>query len=283
MQTMTTSQKLLFSMSSRIISRNREFKGRHKGETCYIVGNGASLKYMDLNAFSNHVSIGLNLICVHKDLKALDMPYLVLPQPFYFYPWVVRRNRKLQRNSMGKFIGNVITGIPNVSLFTTLSNYFGPKIPNTYFLHHFGHKQPDSSVCEIDGCFSFIKGALDVGIGLAINMGFEKAYLLGCDYLSSPFKSRHFYDYGHPVINANGIHPYDLLLREASNSIELRLITDRGGSDWLPSDEYQSFTGRMLNYRENTEIVSAQYLQEMEKAYQKKLVNRSVYPIRPTD
>lgn len=46
------------------ISRNRmrRFKNRHFGERCFIIGNGPSLKHMDLSPLRNEITFGLNRI-----------------------------------------------------------------------------------------------------------------------------------------------------------------------------------------------------------------------------
>ena len=68
---MKLKDQILKPLFKRILAGNEQFKGRHKGETCYIFGNVASLKNMELGAFSDHVSVDLNFLCLHNDYRLL--------------------------------------------------------------------------------------------------------------------------------------------------------------------------------------------------------------------
>lgn len=50
---MDVKNKILHFISRSVIERNKKFKDAHAGESCYIFGNGASLKYYDLEKFSD--------------------------------------------------------------------------------------------------------------------------------------------------------------------------------------------------------------------------------------
>ena len=49
--------KILLNFFSRTLKKNTKFKDVHKGESCYIFGNGSSLKYYDLKLFNEKASI----------------------------------------------------------------------------------------------------------------------------------------------------------------------------------------------------------------------------------
>ena len=51
-----------WSLHRKYIKINLNLKDIHKGETCYIFGNGGSIKYYDLSLFNNHIGIGLNYL-----------------------------------------------------------------------------------------------------------------------------------------------------------------------------------------------------------------------------
>jgi hypothetical protein len=55
----------------------RKFRDRHRGEDCFIIGNGPSLNDMDLTALRGHHTFGLNKIYLIFDRVDLDLSYHV--------------------------------------------------------------------------------------------------------------------------------------------------------------------------------------------------------------
>ena len=270
--------QMLRLFTKRVLERNTQFKNRHAGETCYIVGNGPSLKNMELSVFSDHISIGLNLLCLHNDYRLLNIPYHVLAEPFFFYPYV--KNPFIDRyqpNVLGRLFLQAMSRHPDIALFTSLSNIFGPRSNNTYYLYHFGHRQPDKSFFQMNTQFSCMAGSFYAGVGLAINMGFKKAILVGCDYLLSPSSIGHFYGVS-SIISPGQDNIYADLLRECMGLIELQVITDGGISLLLPYQDYESFTGEKMRRRSNVDIVAPEYLKLLNRAVELKQYPMAIYP-----
>ena len=48
-----------------------KFRDTHKGESCYVFGNGPSLKWFDLKKFSDKPSISSGQLHYHKELRAI--------------------------------------------------------------------------------------------------------------------------------------------------------------------------------------------------------------------
>lgn len=276
---MKWNQRILQYLCRRIIERNEQFKDRHKGETCYIIGNGSSLKNMDLSVFADRISIGLNFLCIHRDFHKLNSPYYVIPAPKFFYPYYENPySKKIQLNSSIKAFKKAISLYPDINLFTSITNFFATtKVKKSFYIHHFGHNEPDRNACDISGNFSFMAGGLHAGIGVAINLGFKKAILVGCDYLFTPTQEMHFYTAGPPIRGHENHCIYEQLLRESKGLIELCLITDKCESKWLPFQTYESYAGEKIRYRENTDIVDDTYLQMFNRAFQKGLYSNAIY------
>jgi len=262
-----------------VIGRNTRFRDVHKGETCYIFGNGASLKSMDISVFSNQLSIGLNFIGLHNDLDLLQMPYYVIPAPKFLYPFY--RNpytHKIQLNPTSRAFARSIKRFPDINLFTSISNIFGYRSSgHNFYMHDFGCKSPDIKHYDLAGRFSFMKGGFYAGLGLALYMGFSKAVLVGCDYFFTPIQNRHFYAKGKPARSEETENIYGGLVEQIKDSIDLKLITDDSRSDHLPYETYEEFSGRKLCYRENTELVSREYLDYFDKAHQMGLFQNAIY------
>jgi len=275
-------QEILRHLFNPVLARNRRFIGRHKGETCYIFGNGASLKNMDFNSFMDHPAIGLNFLCIHNDFLCLNMQYYILAEPFYFYSFIKNPyNGKYQKNVMGRLFNKAFSAYPDVILFTSISNILGAPTGRTFYLHHFGNRKPSRDVMDISGEFSFMGGALLAGIGLAINLGFKKAYLVGCDYLLSPMRGGHFYSHGPSIAinNGKGGEGYGSFLEQVDGLIDLCVITDIGESRSLSTVSYFDLKARRPAYKENAEIVAPEYLDILNEAFKLGQFTNNIYPL----
>jgi len=59
-----------------------KFKNIHQNENCFIIGNGPSLKNMDLSLLKNYHTLGLNKIYLIFDKIDLNLSYHVAVNPF---------------------------------------------------------------------------------------------------------------------------------------------------------------------------------------------------------
>lgn len=251
-----------------ILKKNKVFNNQFKDKTCYIFGNGASLKYIDFNYFKNYPSIGINHLILHKDFNLLNICCYTLPEPMSFYSYFKNPyKRRYEKNIMGRLFRSQLDKFPNIKLFTSYTNILGTNFSQTHYLHHFGKKVPDRNYLNLCSEFSYLAGGLSAGIGLAISLGFNKAILVGCDYLMKPKTYGHFYSQprkGHD----DGHNPYTQLLHDCVSMINLEVISiNKLHSSWLPCIDYEQHTGVMTKYRENTEIVSRENLLTLNEAY----------------
>ena len=273
---MSPFQKFLYFTSKPLLARNKKFLNRYKGESCYIFGAGYSIRYFDLLKLPELNSIGINYFCVHKDYSNLNIGFHAIPQPYYFYPFYKTPRKKYIRNILAGLFQEILEGNPQTQVFTSLSNVLGYQGRQVHYMHHFGHRNPERQLCDISAVNSFMHAGLNAAVGVAINLGFEKAYLVGCDYLFDIGKAPHFFCHGPPVIIERDHCVYPDLLREASSLIDLELITDEGGSQWLPSQTYTEYTGANLKDQDNVDIVPEVYLDTLQKGY---LLNQWPNPI----
>lgn len=263
--------KLLDKFSSSLLSpalaKNKKFLNLHENETCYIIGNGGSLKYMNLESFNDHIAIGINHLCLHKDLNKLNLKYYVLVESFFLYPYCKNPyTKKYQRNVLGDLFKMSFPKDSEINLFVSLTNYFGHKFKNIQYLYHFGHRNPDIKFQDLSSIFSFMSGGLHAAVGLAIYLGFKKAILVGCDYTFSPVSNGHFYAFGTPKRSGKDYNNYKDLFEVSTKTIDLSIITDFGKSNSLPFQTYEEFTGKSLKYQENNELIKEEYLEMLRKA-----------------
>lgn len=251
----------LFNLARPLLNRNTQFNNCHAGQECYIFGNGASLKGMDLAVFSDRIAIGCNSLFVHKDFEELDCRYYFLPASFLFHRYRKYYGR-WYRNYMGDLYREKILANPGVKFFTSLSNWVGLRADNLYYTHHFGGIGWNFELARLDGQFSFMQGGLYAMVGLAFSMGFSSVTLVGCDYAFLPRHGSHFFEKG----VGNKIESEDStyggsFFSECAKVITLTIITPDGMSSGLmPSLEYSCLAGKPTKYKENTEIVSAKDL-----------------------
>ena len=255
--------KALFALSRSNFARNLKFENLHKEETCYIFGNGASIKRMDLKNFSDKISIGCNNLFLHKDFSKLDCRYYQIPPPFIFSRFFKYYN-KFQRNYVASIYREKINFFNKINFFTSIYNKLSIRSSNIYYQHHFGEKKWDFKKCRLDNTFSFLEGATNAMIGLAIYMGFKKAILVGLDYLNIPRGEGHFYDKPTPSISKL---PYNkLFFKEAVNHIDLQLITlENQKSETIDFKSYSDYTGFKEKNHKNTHIVNKENLDILNK------------------
>lgn len=249
--------KLLLSLSRPALKRNKKFKNLHKGQCCYIFGNGVSLKSMDLGRFGDKIAIGCNSLFVHKEFGKLDCRYYQIPATLTFYPYR-KYYGKLQRNYIGDLYRKKIGENRHVNFFTSLSNILNMRGDNIYYTHHFGSRGWSLDKCEMDGIFSFMAGGTYAMLGTAIYMGFESAVLVGVDYTFTPMQSSHFFEKGRGSIQDEAANVYGGLFEALQQRIDLTTIVPKGmQSSLLKYVEYEEYVGSPPSYSENTEIADS--------------------------
>ena len=254
---MNLKNSTLFSISKRIIERNSKFENIHKGESCYLFGNGASIKYFNLKYFNDKPAIACNAFILHQDFRHVNVKYYFEGHPFYYYPyWINPYSRKIEKNLMGSFFKEKELSYDDMILFCNLSDYFSIHGDNIYYTHHFGKPFKGYANNKLNGSFSS-SSALVGMLGLAIYMGFEDLTLVGCDYSFYPQSLGHFYEYGRFPDTFNE-DPYKDFLLDARQYADIRVITPNENyrGSILPHINYKDLTNDEPLYKENNEILS---------------------------
>jgi hypothetical protein len=256
-------KKLIKSAAKPILSRIKRFKNIHKGESCYLFGDGISIKYFDLNKFTDKISIPCGYLLFHNDFNVLHTPYAMVIETYFFYSFtrtkrvMVGPPKKIALNKIQTQYRKVIKQRSDIDFFVNLSNY--PVLLNkniTYLYRDF----PDNSlgVDFISNKFNCFQGSLRAQILLAIYMGFDEVHLVGHDYTHSPAKSHHWYEKGHGVITPMEDFNKDFL-NYAKNFINITTVTIESESSNLDYIKYKDFAGTQPLYKENSEIVEPRY------------------------
>lgn len=250
-----------------IIAKNSQFKNVYKGESCYIFGNGASIKLIDLNDFNDLHSISINLMNLHKDFEKLNSCGYVLPESYFFTNILSILMIKNKRKYYWESFRSKIRQFPDLKLFTSVTNFLEPQL-EIHFSFITLKKIPDKKFVDLAHEFSFMAGGLYAAIGLAIYFGFHKIILVGCDYLFSPREYGHFYSLPSKSSKLDYSNPYPQLILQSKELVDIEILCLDNSSDWLKNIKYTNFSSKPLKYKENHEIVDDFSLSEMHRAYE---------------
>jgi len=248
----------MFRLVQPELSKIKKYRDIHKGEACYIFGDGVSLKWFDLEHFSDHVGIAAGLIPFHSFFSKLDVRYLLLVEPFWFYPafWTNNITNSTSMPVIQAEYRKVISSHPEKTFFLNLSNY--PVISDNnviYLFRDFSDKSISSNF--ITRRINAFHGSLRAAITLAIYMGFSKCYLVGCDYTHNPTTHGHWYEVGKGV--EKNLDSYNSDYFEiAREFIDIVTVTNEAQSKILDSITYKDLTGQEPFFKENIELLRAQ-------------------------
>ncbi len=235
-----------------------QFKNTHKGESCYLFGDGISLKYFNLCNFSDKIAIPCGFLPFHNDYDSLQVPYAMLIETYYFYPFIrfleqENSHKKILLNSIQKEYRKQIKNRKETEFFLNISNYPVMYNDNITYLYK---DIPDESLDKsyISNKFNCYIGSLRAQIMIAIYMGFDHVYLVGHDYTHSPAVSHHWYERGKGIVTPMPNFSKDFL-EYAKKFINITTITAGSSSDNLDYVRYQDLFKTDLLYKENSEIL----------------------------
>jgi hypothetical protein len=141
-----------------------KFRDMHKGQDCFIIGNGPSLNNMDLSLLNNYHTFGLNKIHLLLDEVGLHLDYHVAVNPYV----IQQSATEFQSLSCTSFLSyqaakHVVTPSDNTYYIAT-----SPK-PYTFV------EEITDSICEG-------YTVTYVAMQIAYYMGFENVFLIGVDH-----------------------------------------------------------------------------------------------------
>lgn len=229
----------------------------HEGESCYIIGDGVSLKYFDLLSLPIRKILALNLSIFHKEVDQTGFDYAFMTSSFHFIPFIEKislLNEDFKHGSICRHYKQKYFKNTNSNFFVNISNY--PFTIKKNVFHLFQHLPLQDfafgNECLVAG-ESMCAGSLRYGISMSIYMGFSEIFLLGCDYTHADSRIGHWYEFGegipcpHPEYSKK-------FFNLASKYANITTVTSSGIGSVLPSITYQKLTGTELHFRENSEL-----------------------------
>lgn len=255
-----TLKNLLPYLAKPVLSKIHRYKDIHHGESCYLIGDGVSVKWFDLKAFDDKTAIPCAFIPFHNDFRKLNVKYLSVAEPWWFYPtqWTTTPPIKVITNPIQLAYRNIINENPDKEFFANLSNYPVLRQKNISYIFRdiYDERLPADFITRRINSFH---GSLRTSILLAIYMGFERCYLVGYDYTHVPSRSLHWYEKGQGIFCEQPNYQKDFF-EIANEYIDITTITLDATSEYVNAVTYKEYTGRDPVYRENTELLSERYM-----------------------
>lgn len=252
-------KSMLYQVSKPILRKVSKFNGMHKGESCYIFGDGISIKSMNLALFDDKKSIATNYFPFHKDFNTVNCEYCIINAPHFFNPYFgYSAIQRKHLNGMAKNYKTLINARPQVNYFFDLSNYPFVRGQNVFYTFRNipDSRLPANFIGKRINCFS---GVARAAIFLSIYMGFDHVYLVGFDYTHVPSRSLHWYEKGQGIFCPNENYNKDFF-EVAKEFIDITTITLDGTSDFINHITYKAYTGCEPVFSENTELIHEDYL-----------------------
>jgi len=249
--------QLLQKVAKPITNKIYSFKGCHKGESCYIFGDGISIKWFDLTLFKKKPAFALNHFQFHKQARTLNLKYKVFTAPYWFYPYYQGRRHYLKYKYL-----DILKNDKKSDYFVSLSNYPILRGLNIFYLFR-TINDPKSSFlveCQTKG-IDINSGSLISAISLSIYMGFKEIILVGCDYTHDKPKIHHWYEKGEGLFRSKTEGAFlDNFLKIANKYVKITTITLSGGSNIVKGISYKKFTGHTPLFQENYDLTDKETL-----------------------
>ncbi len=164
------------------LAETKKLKNKHKGQRCFIVGNGPSLKHHDLTRLTNEFVFTVNFMMKSPDFKTLDPNYHLFFDPIVFdlNPEVPEDRERIEEiNRTIKSNPDLVYIIP----YRRRANFL-KLFPKHKFHFIYNYKTYTKQIKNPARLHSITPGFQNVviyAINTAVYMGFKEIYLIGVD------------------------------------------------------------------------------------------------------
>lgn len=179
------------SITSKFLSRNEIFRNCHKGQRCFVIGNGPSIKSQDLSCLHNEITFVMNAFWKHPILNLWQPDYYFLADPLFF-------DGSEYSNEFLAELRNHVTKlklfVPMDSTKNGIHHIFEDQLYLVAFIGELG--QGLSGWPDFTKYVPGVKSVSQFAIMAAMFMGCSPIYLLGLDHdwLSHRTLDKHFYE-----------------------------------------------------------------------------------------
>jgi len=181
--------------------RLKKFKDIHKGQRCFIIGNGPSIRQQDLTKLKNETTFVVNWFALHEQYHEINPTYYCISAREFFKDGdarVCETNRRLHKLLDAKTEDAVKFFNYDSKRYVEDHNLLpGHQL---YYLNHAHYSYVSQKGMSQDITREVRHGntvIIDFCLHLALYMGFSEVYLLGCDcdlqYTTSAHSNSHFH------------------------------------------------------------------------------------------
>ena len=172
-----------------LLLRNREFKGKHNGERCFILGNGPSLSKVDLTLLKDEVTFSVNQLPRNPQFSELHTTYHMWMDNRFFdisedHPETMELLDVMKQVNT---LDNHPIVFYNIDAYEMIRKYRLDNELNIRYIAHTYIKDIEgltSSFLDVSTVLPSFSTVVHYLICLAIYMGFKDIILLGCDCTS---------------------------------------------------------------------------------------------------
>jgi hypothetical protein len=237
----------------------KKYRNLHKGETCYVFGDGPSIKCFDLTCFSDYPAICCGMMPFHNDFQFLDVRYITLVEPWIFTPMLFQPKIIHELKDVGAEYKRLIKRTPDKEFFVSLSNRFSLTGENVNYVFR-GFPESRNHTDELLKQFDLFNGSFHASLALAHYLGFSKIYLVGFDgWTIQPARELRWYELGEgEFFEATNFATdfLDVLKRD----VDIYTISRDGESKNVKNVNYQDYTGKAPEFKENFQLMDRHYL-----------------------
>lgn len=239
---------------AKILLKNRELKKIHSGKRCFIIASGPSLINQNLLLLKDDVKIVVNHFYRHENCKDLQPEYWVCADPDIW---------KKQELFLVPLLKAIEEKEINTKLFFphsgTLEIDRGIFL-NLYFFVYDYSKGIDEDIDFSTGIPPYGQNVVIVALMLALFLGFNPIYLLGCDHtwwnwkreeyegIESPHCYKSFYpppsqnmsyDFLQSTIYVQKFQYFQIIKYAGQRGIQIFNATEGGYLDLFPGAKYE--------------------------------------------
>ena len=247
------------------------FKNKHKGETCYIFGDGPSIKEFDYKRLKKYPAICCGMQAFHRDFENINVQYYSLIEPYLFYPdWMIFP-KKLQYLKKHRIIidhfRKIIPLKKEITFFVNLSNLFAIRKSNVEYAHRYLlKKNRDFHKFYKEGIDPFA-GSFNATLSLALLMGFKKVFLIGFDAFTIQQSPYRWYE-KNLTREVNPLNYTNYRFLELyKEDMEIFNISNQGTMCNLENEDYFLHTGHKPVFRENHELIAKESLELIQRRF----------------
>lgn len=175
-----------YPVEKKLVEKNIRFKNIHKGERCFILGNGPSMDSVDFSLLKNEVLFGVNQIMDFRGYESLPLKYWVCIDSAF---------QEFGTSISGEPFNETILKLKEKVSECFLYIEYKPWIEKhklerqlsiNYLCHELHYDLCDRELCptkdlRLERFAIRANTVVLMAIEIALYMGFSEIYLLGCD------------------------------------------------------------------------------------------------------